>query len=59
MTKVNIKSVQSALKKAGFNPGPIDGIFGVRTKAALKKYQRANSLATGALTKETLNSLGL
>jgi peptidoglycan hydrolase-like protein with peptidoglycan-binding domain len=59
MTRVNIRSVQSALKNAGFNPGPIDGIFGWRTRAALEKYQRANSLSTGALTKETLSSLGL
>lgn len=59
MTQVNIKSVQRALQKAGINPGPIDGIFGWRTRAALEKYQRANTLASGALTKETLKSLGL
>ncbi len=59
MNRVNIKSVQRALKDNGFNPGPIDGIFGWRTRAALEKYQRSNSLSTGALTKETLQSLGL
>ena len=59
MTAVNIKSVQIALKKSGINPGPIDGIFGWRTRAALEKYQRANLLASGALTKETLKSLGI
>jgi hypothetical protein len=59
MTSVNIRGVQKSLKSAGFNPGPIDGIFGWRTRAALEKYQRANSLASGALTKETLSSLGL
>ncbi len=59
MSTPNIKSVQKALKSAGFNPGPIDGIFGWKTRAALEKYQRANSLSTGALTTETLNSLGL
>ncbi len=59
MTSINIRGVQSALKSAGFNPGPIDGIFGWRTRAALEKYQRANSLSSGALTKETLSSLGL
>lgn len=59
MTTVNIRSVQIALKDAGINPGPIDGIFGWRTRAALEKYQRANSLASGALTKETLQSLGI
>ncbi len=59
MSETNIRSVQRALKKAGINPGPIDGIFGWRTKAALEKYQRKNGLSTGALTKETLKSLGL
>jgi len=59
MNRVNIRSVQSALKDSGFNPGPIDGIFGWRTRSALEKYQRSNALATGALTKETLQSLGL
>ncbi len=59
MASVNIKGVQKALKSSGFNPGPIDGIFGWRTRAALEKYQRANALASGALTKETLKSLGL
>ena len=59
MTSVNIREVQKALKNSGFNPGPIDGIFGWRTRAALEKYQGANSLASGALTKETLKSLGI
>ncbi len=59
ITKVNIKSVQKALKGAGFNPGPVDGIMGWRTKSALHKYQKANSLSSGALTKETLGALGL
>ena len=59
MTSINIRGVQRALKNEGFNPGPIDGIFGWRTRAALEKFQNANSLASGALTKETLSSLGL
>jgi hypothetical protein len=59
MTQVSISSVQTALKDAGFNPGPIDGIFGWRTRAALERYQRSNGLSSGALTKETLSSLGL
>jgi len=59
MTTATTRDVQRALKAAGINPGPIDGIFGWRTRAALEKYQRANKLSTGALTKETLKSLGL
>ncbi len=59
MSKQSIKSVQKALKASGINPGPIDGIMGWRTKAAIEKYQRRNGLSTGALTKETTSSLGL
>ncbi len=59
MSRPSIRSIQKALKASGINPGPIDGIMGWRTKAAIEKYQRANGLSTGALTKETTNSLGL
>ncbi len=59
-TKVDIRSVQQALKDAGFNPGPIDGIIGSKTKRALRQYQRANGLATNrGLTRDTLDYLGL
>ena len=55
-----ITSVQRALKEKGFNPGPIDGIMGPRTRAALRRFQKANNLASGGvLTKETLRALGL
>jgi hypothetical protein len=59
MTGNLVKNVQTALKEQGFNPGPIDGIMGPRTRAALHKFQKANGLAVGGLTKETLRALGL
>jgi peptidoglycan hydrolase-like protein with peptidoglycan-binding domain len=34
----HVRELQQALVKAGYDPGPIDGIFGPRTKAALRKY---------------------
>jgi peptidoglycan hydrolase-like protein with peptidoglycan-binding domain len=34
-----IKSLQIRLREAGFDPGPIDGILGPRTKAAAQNYQ--------------------
>ena len=34
----HVRELQRALVKAGHDPGPIDGIFGPRTKAALQKY---------------------
>jgi hypothetical protein len=54
-----VLDVQKALKERGFNPGPIDGIYGPRTRAALHKFQKANHLAVGGLTKEVVRALGL
>jgi hypothetical protein len=34
----HVRELQEALTQAGYNPGPVDGIFGPRTKAALRKY---------------------
>ena len=34
----HVREVQQALVNAGYDPGPIDGIFGARTKSALQKY---------------------
>lgn len=34
----HMREVQLALLAAGYDPGPIDGIMGPRTKAALRQY---------------------
>jgi hypothetical protein len=34
----HVREVQQALLAAGYDPGPIDGIMGPRTKSALRKY---------------------
>lgn len=59
MTSELIRSLQLALQREGFPPGPIDNIFGVQTKAALKKYQEAKKLPIGNLDVQTMKSLGL
>ena len=41
----SVKDAQSALKKAGFDPGAIDGIFGRQTQAAVMKFQQSKKLA--------------
>jgi membrane-bound lytic murein transglycosylase B len=38
-------SFQSDLQKLGFDPGEPDGVLGRRTRAALRQYQKAKSLA--------------
>jgi len=39
------KQLQQALKDQGYEPGPIDGIIGAGTKAALRRWQAAQGLA--------------
>ena len=56
----HVKAVQQALKDQGFDPGPIDGVMGGKTKAALKDYQQKEGLkATGQLDAETSAKLGV
>ena len=40
-----VRVLQQQLKALGFDPGPIDGIFGPRTEAAVKAFQRAVGIA--------------
>jgi len=54
-----IAQVQKALVREGFQPGPVDGIMGRGTTSAISQYQKANQLADGGLTIETLEKLGV
>ena len=58
-TNSKVSSVQRALAAAGYNPGPIDGVMGLKTQTALKQYQQDKGLPMGNLNLETLNSLGV
>lgn len=39
-----VRHLQRLLALAGFDPGPVDGIFGARTEAAVRAFQRADRL---------------
>jgi lipid-binding SYLF domain-containing protein/osmotically-inducible protein OsmY len=55
----DVKQSQEALRDKGYDPGPIDGVLGPRTRAALRSYQQAENLAvTGRLDPETTAKLG-
>jgi peptidoglycan hydrolase-like protein with peptidoglycan-binding domain len=41
-----IRQEQLRLRAAGFDPGPIDGILGPKTKAAIQRYQKSLGLKT-------------
>jgi localization factor PodJL len=53
-----VRSVQADLARLGFNPGPVDGQMGSRTRSAILAYQRANGLSpTGRIDDALLSSL--
>ncbi len=55
-----VKQIQRALKAAGFDPGPIDGVYGGQTAAAVASYQAARRLiADGEVGPTTARSLGI
>lgn len=54
-----VLQVQRALKNKGYNPGPVDGVMGARTKSALAKYQKDNNLPVGGMNVQTLKALGV
>ncbi len=59
-TRTRYKQIQTALAKRGFSPGPIDGQWGSKTSAALKRFEKAHDLrADGKLDSLTLIVLGL
>lgn len=46
-----VRNIQSSLAAAGYNPGPVDGILGNGTRAAIRRYQADHGLpVTGEAT---------
>ena len=49
-----VRQLQTALKEAGFDPGPIDGEFGPATETAVRAFQSEKGIAVdgvvGAIT---------
>jgi hypothetical protein len=59
MSKDTLTKLQKALQDLKFYNGPIDGSFGSGTKSALNAYQKRKGLASGSITIESLESLGI
>jgi peptidoglycan hydrolase-like protein with peptidoglycan-binding domain len=54
MDRGDTRNAQQALQAKGYNPGPIDGVHGPRTSAALRDYQKAEGLkVTGEMDGDT------
>ena len=47
--RAEVRLIQSALERAGLTPGPIDGIFGPRTLAALERWSERTGRAPGRI----------
>lgn len=60
VTESTVSDIQQALVSAGFDPGPINGLVGEQTIAALNDFQTRKGLTvTTYLTVETVESLGI
>ena len=54
-----VYKVQERLKELGYDPGPVDGILGGKTKNAIISFQKDNGLnENGKIDENTLNKLG-
>lgn len=55
---VSALDLQKALLKAGFDPGPVDGRLGKKTRSAVKAFQRKHHLtADGVVGEKTWTAL--
>jgi hypothetical protein len=53
-----VRQMQEQLKRAGFNPGPLDGKFGPLTERAVRNFQQARNLETdGVAGPKTMGAL--
>jgi len=55
--RLTSRQVQTALKRAGFYNGPIDGQFGKKTKKAVRDFQKANGLSADGIAGKKTRSL--
>ena len=55
-----VRNIQSRLSAWGYNPGSVDGIYGAKTEAAVKRFQKKHGLTPdGIAGPATLAKIGL
>lgn len=56
----SVRQSQQALKDKGYDPGPVDGVNGPKTRTALRQYQQKENLnEDGQLGPQTKDRLGV
>ena len=56
----SVQHLQQLLRNEGYDPGPIDGIFGARTQSAVMSFQRDTHIAVdGIVGVQTWTALGV
>ena len=56
----DVRKIQEALQGKGQYGGKVDGVFGLRTRASIRGFQKAENLpVTGQLDAETAGKLGV
>ncbi|MCJ7726502.1 MAG: peptidoglycan-binding protein, partial [Acidimicrobiia bacterium] len=56
-----VRQIQAVLKSADYDPGPVDGVYGAKTMAAVEQFQRTAGLTVdgkvGPVTRRALAAL--
>ncbi len=58
-TREIVHALQRNLQGRGYYDGPVDGVIGPATMRGVRAFQKANGLAEGFLTLDTLQALGV
>ena len=57
--KSSVRELQQMLKQKGYDPGPVDGVMGNKTRNAIRNYERDNNLpVTGKKSEDLMIELG-
>jgi hypothetical protein len=60
LSRADIRRAQELLAQLGFDPGPIDGLLGPRTRTAVESFEQAKGLpASGEVTPALIDRLAL
>jgi peptidoglycan hydrolase-like protein with peptidoglycan-binding domain len=54
-----VRSVQTQLRQLNFYAGPIDGVWGPGSQAAMENFQRSRGLQVGQIDTATITAMGL